>query len=360
MSEVSSARLSTGTRHRRRLPATAVLVALVLATATAPALAERPAGPPVRLAAGPSAFPAQVLQGIAVRTGCHVRIVPPLAPGVMPQATTDLVEMRGEDAGPLISAGRLALIREPTVNGLGDVPEALRDAVRDPGGGLRAVPYLWSPQLLLARRSVYGAQPPTSLRSLFSFRGAARAALPDSPLELAVAARYLGIGNPFALARDELGAARGVVAPASPLLHLYGDAAALRALFRRGEIDLALGNPATLGDQRAAVVAQLPDEGTIATERVLGVVVGTQRAACARRVAGALLAPAAQARLAALRGLLSVRTATCSALSDAACKTLRRALSKTLASSSVAVHPVAGAGVTGWPEWVGEWVLLGG
>ena len=182
------------------------------------------------------------------------------------------------------------------MNGLGDVPGSLRDAVRDAGGGLRAVPYLWSPQLLLARSTAFGGRPPTSLRALFSRRGAARAALPDSPLELAVAARYLGIGDPFALARDELDSAREVVAPASRLLHLYRDATELRALFRRGEIDLALGNPATLGDQRAGVVAVLPSEGTIATERVLGIVSGRGAAVCARRLAGALLAPPAQAR----------------------------------------------------------------
>jgi Bacterial extracellular solute-binding protein len=340
--------------------ATVALVAAALAGAACPALAERPAGPPVRLAAGPSAFPASVLESVAAKTGCRVQIVPPAAAGALPAGTVDLVDMRGDDAGALISAGRLALIEEPTVIGLGDVPGALRDAVRDPGGGLRAVPYLWSPQLLLARRSVFGTQPPTSLRALFSRRGAARAALPDSPLELAIAARYLGIGDPFALARDELAAARGVVAPAGPLLHLYSGAASLRSLFRRGEIDLALGNPATLGDQRAAVVAKLPDEGTIATERVLGVVAGTRRAACARRIAGALLAPAAQARLAAAHGLLSVRTSTCAVLSDAACSALRRAFSRTLANSAVAVHPVAAEGVTGWSEWVGEWVLLGG
>lgn len=333
---------------------------MALATVAQPALAERPAGPPVRLAAGPSAFTQQVLSGVATRTGCRVQIVPPLAAGSMPGAGVDLVEMRGDEAGALIASGRLAVVEERAVNGLGDVPGRLRDAVRDASGGLRAVPYLWSPQMLLARRSVFGAQPPTSLRALFSRRGAARAALPDSPLELAVAARYLGIGDPFALARDELASARDVVAPASPLLHLYPDAAALRSLFRRGEVDLALGNASTLGDQRAGVVALLPGEGTIATERVLGVVSGTRRAICARRVAGGLLAPVAQAQLAAARGLLPVRTATCTVLPDGACKALQRALSRTLASSSVAIHPTAAAGVTGWPEWVGEWVLLRG
>ena len=333
---------------------------MVLATAAQPALAERPAGPPVRLAAGPSAFPARVLEAVATRTGCRVQIVPPLEVGALPGTAVDLVELRGDEAGPLLSSGRLALIEERTVNGLGDVPGRLRDAVRDPGGGLRAVPYLWSPQLILARRSVFGVQPPASLRELFSRRGAARAALPDSPLELAVAARYLGIGDPFALEREELIAARQVVAPARPLLHLYSNAGALRSLFRRGEIDLALGNAATLGDQRAAVVATLPSEGTIATERVLGVVATTRRGACARRVAGGLLAPAAQAQLAAARGLVPVRTATCAVLSESACTALQRTLSRTLAGSSMAVQPVAGEGVTGWPEWVGEWVLLRG
>jgi len=335
-------------------------VAALLAATAQPALAGRAGGLPVRLAAGPSAFPAAVLSGVMARTRCAVQIMPPLASGAEPGPGVDLVELPGADAGALIAAGRLALIDQASVNGLGDVPGRLRDTVRDVGGGLRAIPYLWSPQMLLARRSVYGAQPPTTLRSLFSRSGAARAALPDSALELAVAARYLGIGNAFALDRDELVSAREVLGPAQPLLHFYPDASTLRSLFRRGRIDLALGNAETLGDQRASVVAVLPSEGTIATERVLGIVSGTRRGACARRVAGALLAPVAQAQLAAARGLLSVRTATCSALSPIACKALQLALSRTLANSAVAVHPAPADGLTGWPEWVGEWVLLRG
>ncbi|MDX6628039.1 MAG: putative spermidine/putrescine transport system substrate-binding protein [Gaiellales bacterium] len=312
----------------------------------------------MRLAAGPSAFPPDVLHAVVAATGCRVQVVPPLAAGAVPAPGVDMLEMRGEDAGPLIASGRLAVIDEAAVSGLGDVPGRLRDAVRDASGGLRAVPYLWSPQLLLARSKAFGGQPPTSLRALFSRRQAVRAALPDSPLELAVAARYLGIGEPFALARDELDSAREVVAPASRVLHLYGSATQLRTLFRRGEIDLALGNPSTLGDQRTGVVAVLPSEGTIATERVLGIVSGSPRAGCARRLAGALLAPPAQARLSLGRGLMPVRSATCVMLAETACGTVQRALSRTLANSSVAIHPVAAEGVTGWAEWVGEWVLL--
>jgi spermidine/putrescine-binding protein len=337
-----------------------LVAAVALAAAAPPAPAATPVAAPVRLAAGPSAFPPDVLRAVEGATGCRVQIVPPLASGAVPGQAVDMVETRGEDADGLIASGRLAVIDESQVSGLGDVPGRLRDAVRDASGGLRAVPYLWSPQLLLARTKAFGGQAPTSLRALFSRQGAIRAAVPDSPLELAVAARYLGIGDPFSLARDELTSAREVVAPASRLLHLYTSATQLRALFRRGEIDLALGNPATLGDQRAGVVATLPSEGTIATERVLGVVSGSPRAGCARRLAGALLAPPAQAQLSLARGLLPVRSATCVMLAETACKSVQRALSRTLANSAVAVHPVAAEGVTGWPEWVGEWVLLRG
>ena len=332
-------------------------MALVLAAQPASAA---PAAPRVvRLAAGPAAFPPDVLRAAVAATGCRVRVVPPLPSGALPRAGVDLIEMRGDDAGGLMAAGRLAVIDEPGVTGLGDVPGSLRDAVRDPGGSLRAIPYLWSPQLLLASTRAFGTQPPTSLRALFSRRQASRTALPDSPLELALAARYLGIGDPFALARDELTSAREVVAPASRLLHLYADAAQLRALFRRGEIDLAVGNPATLGDQRAGVVAVLPSEGTIATERVLGIVSGSPRgglrAAHRRRAARAACPGRALARARVDAGAQrNVRHARGGGLQERC----ERALSRTLANSAVAVHPVAADGVTGWPEWVGEWVLL--
>ena len=80
-----------------------------------------PAGPPVRLAAGPSAFPAKVLAGVAARTGCQVQIVPPLATGELPGPGIDMVELRGDEAGTVLTSGRLELIEEPAVAGLGDV-----------------------------------------------------------------------------------------------------------------------------------------------------------------------------------------------------------------------------------------------
>ena len=67
-----------------------------LAAAAQPALAARPRRP-VRLAAGPSAFPPDVLRAVVAATGCSVQIVPPLAAGAAPGAGVDMVEMRGEE-----------------------------------------------------------------------------------------------------------------------------------------------------------------------------------------------------------------------------------------------------------------------
>ncbi len=267
--------------------------------------------------------------------------------------------MRGEDAGPLIAAGRLTVIDERSVNGLGDVPGRLRDPVRDVGGELRAIPYLWSPQLFLARSKAFGDQPPTSLRALFSRRQAVRTALPDSPLELAVAARYLGIGDPFALARDELTSARrgrrACESPAPPLQQRHAAARALPA----GRDRPCAGQSRDAGQSArrdrgdpARVRARSPPSACWASSRA-------RRGVAARgALAGALLAPARAGRPVA-RARVDARTQR--DLRHArrkACKTVQRALSRTLANSAVAVHPVPAEGVTGWPEWVGEWVLL--
>ena len=71
------------------------VVALALVAAAAPALGASPAAGPVRLAAGPSAFPPDVLRAVVAATGCRVQMVPPLAPGELPRPGLDLVEMRG-------------------------------------------------------------------------------------------------------------------------------------------------------------------------------------------------------------------------------------------------------------------------
>ena len=282
-------------------------------------------------------------------------------PTPRPDRRADLVELAGDDAGPLIAAGRLAVIEERSVNGLGDVPgpAARRRARPERRAARRAVPVepAAAAGAPLGVRRAAADEPALALRSP---RGGAR-----GPARLAARA---GRGRSLPRHRRPLRARRATssprrvetLAPARPLLHLYPDAATLRSLFRRGVIDLALGNPSTLGDQRANVVAVLPSEGTIASERVLGIVSGTRRAICARRVAGALLRTGCTGPAGRRPGPRAGAGATCAVLTEGACKTLQRALSRTLASSAVAVRPVAAAGVTGWPEWVGEWVLLQG
>ena len=81
-------------------------------------------------------------RAVAARTGCRVRIVPPLAPGAVPAAGIDLVELRGDDAGALIASGRLALIEESHRErpGRRPGPAARRRARRRRRPARRAVP----------------------------------------------------------------------------------------------------------------------------------------------------------------------------------------------------------------------------
>ena len=247
------------------------------------------------------------------------------------------------------------------MNGLGDVPDRLRDAVRDASGGLRAVPYLWSPQLLLARRSVFGEQPPTSLRALFSQRGAARAALPDSPLELALAARYLGIGDAFALDRDELAAAREVVAPAqpaaAPLLRCRRAALALPARRDRPRARQPGDARRPARERRRERAGRGHDRDRARARHRRGHPARGLRAARRRRAARTRRAGAAGRRA---RPRAGARGDLRRAFRDAPA---RRSSGRSRRRSRTAPWPSTRwlrTGVTGWPEWVGEWVLLQG
>ena len=248
-----------------------------------PALAERPAGPPVRLAAGASAFPPGSCARLPRATGCRVRVVPPLPSGALPRAGVDLIEMRGDDAGGLIAAG----------SPRGD-QRAQRDRARRRPGELarrRSRPGRVAPRDPVPVEPAAAARPYQGLRHPAADEPA-RALLASA----GVAHRAAGLA-----ARARAGGAlprhRRPVRPRARRAHVGprgrrpGAAACftstrmrpqLRALFRRGEIDLAVGNPATLGISERGVVAVLPSEGTIATERVLGIVSGSPRGACAR------------------------------------------------------------------------------
>ncbi len=97
-----------------RGPVTAALVAVALATAAVPGARRAPGRrPPVRLAAGPSAFPRRRAAGRRGQDGLpRARWSRRSArPGRCRPAVVDLVEMRGDDAGALISSGRLAAHR---------------------------------------------------------------------------------------------------------------------------------------------------------------------------------------------------------------------------------------------------------
>ena len=269
----------------------------------------------------PSAFPAQVLDGVAARTGC--------------QRADRAAARAGRDSRRRHRSRRAARRRGRRPGRLGP-PRADR-------GAHRARPRRRAGQparrrARCRRRTARHAVPvepaaapgaplglrrpsrPASLRSLFSLRGASRAALPDSPLELALAARYLGIGDPFALDRDELRRPRaGSSRQRVPLLHLYRERRRLAlALPPRRDRPRArqpgdARRPARQGRRESCRArARSRPSGSSASSRA--------RAARSARAASpaACCAPVAQARLAAVRGLVPVRAATCSALSESA------------------------------------------
>ena len=259
--------------------------------------------------------------------------MPPLAAGELPGPGIDIVELRGDDAGPAARLGPPRADRGAAPStGLGDVSGRLRDPLRDPGGGLRAVPYLWSPQLLLARRSVFG-----SGRRRRCARSS-RSAVPRAPrcptrrsssrsprATSASATRSRSIATSWhRRARCSRRRARSCASTAMPPSCARSSGAGDRP---------ALGTAGTLGDQRGAVVATLPSQGTIAT---------SARSASSRHAARRLRAPrrrraarrrSAQARLAAAHGGSSRcarRPARCSRRSPARrCGARSRARSRT-------------------------------
>ena len=205
-----------------RLPA--LVVAAVAGAGASPA-----PRPPVRLAAGPSAFPPGRTAGRRGDHGLPRAVVPPLAPGELPARSRP-----GRDARrgrrPADRGGAAHGDRRAFRDGLGDVPGRLRDPVRDVGGALRAVPYLWSPQLFLARsrpRRRSRRRPACALLA----PPAARAALPDSPLELAPCCALPRHRRPLRARprRAHLGAAgrRACESPAPPLQQRHAAARAL-------------------------------------------------------------------------------------------------------------------------------------
>ena len=134
-------------------------------------------------------------------------------------------------------------------------PPSAASAERD--GDRYGVPFAWGPEYLLSTRRAFPV-PPTSFDSLYDPAYAGRIAVPDDPLQIAVAAVMLDSRDPYALDARSLDAAAELVRRQRPLVREYWSAPAdLAALFADGRV--------VLGQARGKVASDLSAVGVAAT-----------------------------------------------------------------------------------------------
>jgi len=137
-----------------------------------------------------------------------------------------------------------------------DVLPAVRQAGEQQGQRF-GVPFAWGPELLLSSRKAFPT-PPTSFDSLYDPAYAGRIAVPDDPLQIALAALVLGTSDPYALNAADLDAAGQLVQRQRPLVREYwSDPSDLAGLFADERI--------VLGQAHGKVAASLAALGVDAT-----------------------------------------------------------------------------------------------
>jgi putative spermidine/putrescine transport system substrate-binding protein len=199
----------------------------------------------------------QVIPAFETATGCKVTVdergsSAEVARGAAAD-TADVFALSGDAVLSLAAAD----IAAPLPRGADDdVLPAVRQA-GDQSGRRYGIPFVWGPELLLSSRRTFPV-PPASFDSLYDPAYAGRIAVPDDPLQIALAALVLGTGDPYALAAADLDAAGQLVQRQRPLVREYwSDPADLAGLFADGKI--------VLGQARGKVASSLAALGVDAT-----------------------------------------------------------------------------------------------
>jgi putative spermidine/putrescine transport system substrate-binding protein len=347
---------------RRR--AIALLAAAVLAT-TAACGDDRPAAAPTTpavdaAASGEGALHvlaadgvrlADVVPGFEAATGCHVTIEPRGSSAEIVRnatsAATDVFAVSGDAVLALTVAGAAA----PVPRGVdGDVIEAVRRAgERD--GRRYGVPFVWGPELLLAARREFPV-PPASYDVLFDPAYAGRIAVPDDPLQIAVAALVLGTRDPYALDARDLDAAAELIRRQRPLVREYwSDPADLGALFADGRI--------VLGQARGTVASNLSGLGVssaapagpvLAWSSWFVTATGATHPRCAAKWRNYVLAPSVQIALARAAGGSPAVRAACALEGPVRCAADRLDDPAFLSALRVARTPLQPTGIAAWEQ----------
>ena len=342
----------------------ALLAAVVLAT-TAACGDDKPASPPstppvdtaapgegaLHVLAADGLSLADVVPDFEAATGCRVTLEPRgSSADIVRRASAtdgDVFAVSGDAVLSLAVAGAAA----PVPTGAdGDVVEAVRRAgERD---GVRyGVPFAWGPEYLLATRRAFPV-PPASYDALFDPAYAGRIAVPDDPLQIALAAVVLGARDPYALDARGLDAAGELVRRQRPLVREYwSDPADLAGLFADGRIVLGQARGKVATDLAAVGVwATVPTGAALAWSSWFVVAASAPHPRCAAKWRNYGLAPTVQISLArAASGAPAVRTA-CAIEGPVSCSADRLDDQAFLGSLRVARTPLEPTGIAAWEQ----------
>jgi putative spermidine/putrescine transport system substrate-binding protein len=198
-----------------------------------------------------------VLPAFETATGCRVTVdaggsSAEVARGAT-DASADVFALSGDAVLSLVAGGVAAPLPRDADS---DVLPAVRQAGEQQGQRF-GVPFAWGPELLLSSRKAFPT-PPTSFDSLYDPAYAGRIAVPDDPLQIALAALVLGTSDPYALNAADLDAAGQLVQRQRPLVREYwSDPSDLAGLFADERI--------VLGQAHGKVAASLAALGVDAT-----------------------------------------------------------------------------------------------
>jgi putative spermidine/putrescine transport system substrate-binding protein len=313
------------------------------------------------LLAPPGAFPHDLLERFTRTNGCLVsvheltdpnRLSGLLGPKGRP---VDVVAVRSDQARELIDDGLVAALDRRRLSMLNQLARPFRrpDATTV-DGTVYGVPYLWTAQALLTARGAFPEGAPASWRVLYDATLRGQLAIPDSTLQVAAAARFLGYASPFSLNQTQLAAVGRLLRVQRPLVRLYGNVPTLLALLRSGAVVAAAGPPSVARGVASQIEATVPQEGTIGWTDTLLLGVRAKHPHCAYRFLQFVLLPRSQARLAAESGAGPTNPLGCRVAVKQVCQALYRGADAAMLQRVSFAGP-PGTAATGRGDWADVW-----
>lgn len=279
-------------------------------------------------------------------SGCRVRIryadtTPALAAAIETQRF-DVATLPGEVALDLAERGLLARInprRLPQQNGFYPVLRRPRAAVS--GTGQYGVAFLWTPNLLLWRRSIRKTDPaswqPLVDARRIALRGRQGATTEDTPMVIADAAielrrsvPALRITDPFALSQQQFEAVLPLVYARMRHTTRYWQVAQEQI----DALDTRLADVGTGGWYQQSVLGTdafgivLPPGGTSATLDLWGISANAQHVGCAYRLIESMSRPGVQATVARSFGSTPSHPGACALMPAADCRRVHANVSR--------------------------------